>query len=81
MLYVPAVASSVQAGAMAMPALMATAAIRTATACGDNAAPASQMTTNATAVPSLTNTTRSVKWPAQAERKSAIAVKMATAGW
>jgi hypothetical protein len=37
------------------------------------------MTTNATAVPSLTSTTRSVKWPAPAERKGAIAVKMATA--
>ena len=60
---------------MATPAPTATAAIRTATACGDNAPPASQMTTNATAVTKPITTTRSVRWPAPAERKSAIATR------
>jgi hypothetical protein len=50
------------------------AAVREVTICGDNAPPI-QTTMNAAAVPSLVKTTRSVRWPAPAERKIAIAVR------
>src|SRR5215212_8598214 len=53
--------SRLQARPMAMPAETARVAISAVTTCGDNAPPASQMTTNATAVASRITTTRSVK--------------------
>src|SRR5215203_3668665 len=50
--------TDLHAGPMAIPAPTATIAIRAVTACGDNAPPASQMTTKTTAVASRITTTR-----------------------